>query len=68
MLTDFITQANSCRGFMFAYLENKALLKGGLFLKERICSWRSKFFPLRVDPPSRKEAKVKMEELLPLTV
>ena len=25
-------------------------LNGGLLLKEKICSYRSKFFPLRVDP------------------
>ena len=28
-------------------------LKWGLLLKERICSQRSKFFPLRVDPSQR---------------
>ena len=38
--------------------------KWGLLLKERICSWKSKFFPLRVDPIEM-ESKLKMIELLP---
>ena len=35
---------------LFASLDEKALFKEGLLLKERICSCRSKFFLLRVDP------------------
>ena len=31
-------------------LDGKAFLKWALLLKERICSNRSKFFPLKVDP------------------
>ena len=30
-----------------------SLLNGDRLLKKRICSWRSKFFPLRVDPFGR---------------
>ena len=29
------------------------LLSGGQLLKERICSYRSKFFPIRIDPDQR---------------
>ena len=40
---------NFCH-FLFASLADIALLNWGLPLKERICSKRSKFFPLRVKP------------------
>ena len=36
--------------FLFASLGQYSSLKWDLLLKERICSWRSKFFPLRVAP------------------
>ena len=36
--------------FLFALLAEEAHPQRGLLLKERICSSRSKFFPLRVDP------------------
>ena len=35
---------------LFASLDNKILPKKGLFLKERSCFCRNKFFPLRVEP------------------
>ena len=38
-------------------MTKKALPKWGLVLKERICSYRSKFFPLRVDPHSERLQK-----------
>ena len=34
------------RGFLFAYLEDEVFLVWGLLFQERICSDRSKFFPL----------------------
>ena len=37
-------------GFLFASSDKEALLNKCLHLKERICSYRSKFFHLRVDP------------------
>ena len=45
--TSFPRGKNLC-DFQFALL-NEALSKWGLLSKERICSKRSKFFPLRVD-------------------
>ena len=39
--------------FLFASLKDKAPLRWDLLLKERICSCRSKFFPLRVDPTEK---------------
>ena len=54
--------------FSFASLGNETLSKISLLLKERICSWRSKFFPLRVDSNRKKEAKLNLSELLPLKV
>ena len=44
------TKGNSFGEFLFASLDQEAVLKWGLLLKERICSCRSKFFPLRGDP------------------
>ena len=38
------------KGNNFHDLQDQVLLQGDLFLKERICSKRNKFFPLRVDP------------------
>ena len=56
--------SNSCI-FIFA----SHLIRGQL-LKERICSSRSKFFPLRVDPfgraSSSREANRKSQKLIPL--
>lgn len=37
------------RDFLFASLDQVALSKWGLQLKERICSLKSKLFPLRID-------------------
>ena len=48
-ILSFYKGDNFC-GFLFSSLEGEALLKWGLLIKERICSSRSKFFPLRVDP------------------
>ena len=50
--------------FLFASLEDEAVQKFGQLLKERICSYESKFFPLRVDP--NREGWQNMAELLPL--
>ena len=36
--------------FLFSSLADVSISKWGLHLKLRICSYRSKFFPLRVDP------------------
>ena len=36
--------------FLFGYQEDRAPSKRGLLIRERICSYWSKFFPLRVDP------------------
>ena len=47
----FFAKGNNLHDFLFASMNNKALTTWGLLLKERICSYRSKFFPLRVDPP-----------------
>ena len=46
-------QRNDLDDFLFSSLNGKALPKWGLLLKERICSSRSKFFPLRVDPSEK---------------
>ena len=47
-------------------LDKKILPNLGPLLKERTCSYGSKFLPLRVDIPLTKEAKMKMLELLAL--
>ena len=36
--------------FLFASLDNETFSKRGLLLKERICSDRSRFLPVAVDP------------------
>ena len=43
-------KGNNFSNFLIVSLIVLALLKWGLLFKERICSWRSKFFPVRVDP------------------
>ena len=43
------TKGNSFHDFPFTSLENAAFPKGSQVLEKRICSRRSKFFPLRVD-------------------
>ena len=43
-------KGNNFRDFLFACLTDVALPNRGLLSKERICSKRSKFFPLRVSP------------------
>ena len=40
----------------------------GLILEERICCYRSKFFTFKSRPQLRREAKIKIQELLPLIV
>ena len=45
----FSKEDNFCI-FPFASLDNKILPTSGLLLKEKICSYRSKFFSLRADP------------------
>ena len=40
------SKGDNFRGFLFAYLEDEVFPIWGLLLKERICSDRSKFFPL----------------------
>ena len=40
----------TCCGFLLPSQGKETLPKRGLFLKDRICSYRSKFFPLRYDP------------------
>ena len=43
-------KGNSFYDFQFTFLKDRTFPKWGLLLKERICSSRSKFFPLRVVP------------------
>ena len=43
------TKGNNFCNFLFASLDDEALPKMDLLLKERICSYWSKFFPLKVD-------------------
>ena len=49
MFFHHFTKGNNCSNFLFASLSEVALPNWGLLLKERTCSWKSKFFPLRVD-------------------
>ena len=58
---------NNFCDFLFAVRGEDAFSKGGLLLKKRICSLRSKFFPLRVDP-IEKGGKMKLAKMLPLKV
>ena len=44
------TKRNNFSDFLFASLDDETLPKRDQLLKERICSYRSKSFPLRVDP------------------
>ena len=57
-----ITLMASC---LLPWMIHEALSKWGQLLKERICSYGSKFFPLRIYPIV-KETKMKMKELLPM--
>ena len=41
---------NNFCDFQFAFLVEEILQKMGILLKKRICSYRSKFIPLRADP------------------
>ena len=43
------TKGHNFCDFLFVFLDEQALPKCGQLLKERTCSYRSKFFPLRVD-------------------
>ena len=44
------TKGNNLSDFLFASQDEETIQKQGQLLKERICSCRSKFFPLRADP------------------
>ena len=48
--SSIFTKGNNFCDFLFASIDGIALPKWGLFLKERIFSKRSNFFPLRVNP------------------
>ena len=61
-------KGNNFRDLMYASLNCIPLLIWAQFLKERICSKRSKFFSLRVDPKLRKEAKIILAKFLPQNV
>ena len=45
--------------FLFVSLNDVALLKLGLLLKGRICSWRSKFLPFKSRPIFGRETNIK---------
>ena len=62
----FLTKENYFCDFLFASPAGIALPECSLLLKIRICSFRSKFFPFRVDPFYGREAKMKMTELFPM--
>ena len=53
--------------FLCVSLDNKTFKTGGLPLKERICSYKSKFFSFIVDS-YWKEVKTELPELFPLQV
>ena len=46
----YFLKGNNFCDFLFASLDDQTLPKMGQLLKERICSHRSKFLPLKVDP------------------
>ena len=50
------SKGNKFCNFLFATVGDIALPKWGQLLKERICSFKSKFFPLRFGP-GEKEGK-----------
>ena len=56
------TKGNNFGDFLFSTLGNKIFPQWDLILKLRICSSRSKFFPLRVDP-LQKEGKNENERV-----
>ena len=62
----FINGNNNC-DFLLASLDDVSVPIWGQLLKERICSFRSKFFPSRVDS-IEKGANMKTTDLLPLQV
>ena len=72
MLFCHITKVNNSRNFLFAAQEDEALSKGGLLLKERICSSRSKFFSLSVGPThmegKRENCRVASPENVPIHI
>ena len=49
VVSAIFTKGKNSHDFMFACLEEEAVPVGGQLFKEKICSYRSKFFPLRVD-------------------
>ena len=55
MLFLYLMKGDNFHDFLFAYVGNLFLPKYGQLLMVRICSKRSKFFPIRVD--SHSEAK-----------
>ena len=44
------TKGNNFCDFLFAFPDNKTIPKWDLFLKEKLCSYGSKFCPSQVDP------------------
>ena len=60
-----IKKVNNFSELLFDFLDNHALPKWGLLLKERICSCKSKFFLLKAGPTLRRQQKMNMAELLP---
>ena len=56
-LPPFCTKRNNFCDFQFASLVTLARQEG-LLIKERICSCRSKFSPLRVDPVEKDPLRV----------
>ena len=64
----FLKKANNKCNSLFVSLQEEAHRSNeGLVLEGRICSYRCKFFPLRVDPFSRKE-KLKYQNCFPKIV
>ena len=51
------SEGNKFRNFLFSTLADESLQTWGQYLKERICSWKSKFFPLRIEPHVEAEQK-----------
>ena len=64
MFSPIFTKLNSFCDFLFASLDDVAISKWGSLLQERICSTRSKLFPLRLIF-IEKEAKIKMSVSFP---
>ena len=63
--TIFPKRNNFC-DFAFAFVADQAFQNWDLLLKERICSWLSKFFPLRLDPHLEQRQYKKLQSCFPL--